>query len=199
MTTSLATMLASVYALTKRPDLVSETTLAIQNATLKAHRSDYYPKDLFEQGLQFDFSLTQQSLEYKTLIPRWRSLKYVRKFDYTTPPGVPTQYLELITPENVLDSFSINREDVCYLAGLELQIRCKMATQYFLLGCYLYPDVTANGYSSWIADEMPAVILYEAAAVVFKTIGYDEQASAYRQMVIDEYMELKQNIIAEGY
>jgi len=43
---SLAQLSTDVIALTKRPDLVAETTLAVKMATLKAHNSDYYPRDL---------------------------------------------------------------------------------------------------------------------------------------------------------
>jgi hypothetical protein len=197
--TSLASLTADVFTLTNRPDLVGETSLAIRAATLKAHGSDYYYKDLLETGVQFDLSMQFQTLDYKTLIPRWRALKYIRKFDYSTPPGRAGEFLELITPEQVLDSYSINKEDVCYVAGLQLNIRCRAAFQYMLLGCYVHPDVTFEGYSSWIADEAPLTIIYEAAATVFKTIGYDEQNAAYRQLVLDQYAELKiSNIVAIG-
>jgi hypothetical protein len=39
---SLATILTDVYELTGRPDLVAETTLAVKNATLKAHHLDFF-------------------------------------------------------------------------------------------------------------------------------------------------------------
>lgn len=198
--TTLASLTADVITLTNRPDLAGVTALAIKGATLKAHGSDYYYKDLLETGLQFDLSLTQQSLEYKTLLPRWRALKYLRKFDYSVPPGCPGKFLDILTPENILDSYGINREDVCYVAGLELQIRSREACQYFLLGCYVHPDVTTDGYSSWIAEESPLTIIYEAAATVFKTIGFDEQVTAYRNLVAEQYAELKlSNIVANGY
>ncbi len=200
MNATLTSLVAAVYTLTNRPDLVGETVLAVKNATLKAHRSDFYYKDLIEHGIQFETSLAQQSLEYKTLIPRWRALKYLRKFDPTIPPGTPGKFLDIISPESVLDSYAINRENVCYVAGLQLQIRSVQAWQYYLLGCYVYPDVTDESYSSWIADETSAAIVYEAAAIVFKTIGYDEQVSTYRIMVTEEYTELKMsNVVANGY
>lgn len=200
MATSLTDLAADVYTLTNRPDLVGETTLALKAATLKAHRSDYYYKDLFETGIQFDTSLAQQSLEYKTLLPNWRALKYLRIFNNTTSPGTPGRFLTLLTPDNVLDSYSVNREDVCYVAGLELQIRTCAAQQFFLLGAYLYPDTTTAGYSSWIADESRFCIVYEAAAAIFKMIGQNEENNAYARLVADEYAELKlTNIVAVGY
>lgn len=200
MNPSLTSLTADVVSLTNRPDLVGETALAIRAATLKAHGFDYYYKDLIETGIQFDYSQTQQTLEYKSLIPRWRALKYLRKFDYSTPPGCAGKFLELLTPESILDSYGINRENVCYVAGLELQIRCTELQQFFLLGCYVHPDVTTDNYSSWIAEESPLTIIYEAAATVFKTIGYDEQVATYRQLVAEQYAELKlTNIVANGY
>lgn len=200
MSTSLLDLAADVYTLTNRPDLVGETKLAIKSATLKAHGSDYFYKDLFESGIIFDLPLTQQSLEYKTLIPRWRALKYLRIFDYTTPPGCAKKFLIILQPEDILDSYSVNREDVVYVAGLELQIRTCTCQQYFLLGCYLYPDIGDSTYYSWIADEARYAIVYDAAATIFKTIGYDEQVSTYLRLVQEQYAELKlTNIIVNGY
>lgn len=200
MNALLTSLVNDVYLLTNRPDLVGETLLAVKTATLKAHQLDYFYKDIYETGIQFDDSLAQQSLDYKTIIPRWRALKYVREYDYTSAPGYPGNFLEIITPESVLDSYSINKENVGYIAGQTLQIRTRAAGQYFLVGCYLYPDIGTETYDSWIAQEQPAAIIYEAAATVFKTIGYDEQFSAYQGMVATQYAELKiTNITAVGY
>lgn len=201
MNATLTSLVNDVYTLTNRPDLVGETIIAVRNATLKAHNSDYYYKDLFETGIQFDFPKAQQAVEYKQLIPRWRSLKYVRKcYVGTDGKPCPTEFLEVIAPENVVDAYSVNREDVCYVAGIELQIRANTALQYALLGCYIHPDVTPDNYKSWIADEQPAAIVYAAAAIVFKTIGYDEQTAAYQSLVTEEYAQLKiSNISSTGY
>lgn len=199
--TTLADLVADVYTLTNRPDLVSETLVAIRAATLKAHASDYYYKDLFETGIQFDQEQSQQSLDYKLLIPRWRSLKYVRPYLYNAQQqGCARTPLTVLTPEDILDSYGITKENVCYIAGLQLQIRTLAAFQYYLLGCYVYPNVTADGYSSWVADECPFAIIYDAVATIFKTIGQDEQNATYQALVQTQYVELKaSNIIANGY
>lgn len=196
MNQSLTSLVADVYTLTNRPDLVGETLLAIRSATLKAHVSDYYYKDLVETGIEFDYSQAQQQLEYKSLIPRWRSLKYLRKYS----AGVAGSFLDVLTPDNIIDSYGVTKENVCYVAGLELQIRCSEDQKYFLLGCYVYPDVTVDSYSSWIADESPEAILYEAVATIFKTIGYDEQNASYRDLAKDAREQLKlTNITPIGY
>jgi hypothetical protein len=201
MNSTLTSLVNDVYTLTNRPDLVGETILAVRNATLKAHRSDFYPKDIFETGIQFDYSQAQQSIEFGILIPRWRALKYVRKYiPDNMGGGTPGAFLDVITPEEVLDSYNVNRDNVAYVAGLELKIRSSEAIQYALLGCYILPDVTPSNYNSWIANSQPSLIIYEAAATVFKTIGYDEQNATYARMVLDEYAQLKQdNILGVGY
>lgn len=195
---TLAAMIADVYTLTNRPDLVGETTLAVKAATLKAHQSDYFPKDLFETGIVFNTEDFFQQLDYKSLIPLWRSAKYLRLYDNVGQ----TAGLEfkLVVPESVIDDYKVDKDDIYYLAGSTINIRCKISFQYLLLGCYLNPDITDAGYNSWISDEHPYAISFEAARVVFKTIGYDEQSSAYEKLVAEQYAELKTSqILANGY
>lgn len=199
MTTSFTSLVQSVYDLTKRPDLVNETINAIKAATLKAHRSDTFYKDMFESGISFSSSEVLQSLQYKQLIPLFRSIKYIRKCDGSTTPPTPLGFLDMIAPENALDSYNCTRYNVYYIAGSVIQIRCIAAEDTFLFGCYVNPNVTTDGYNSWIADEYPFAIIYEAVAIIFKTVGYDEQVNTYRAMVADEYAILKVgNIVASA-
>jgi len=194
--TTFAELLEDVYSLTQRRDLVAETKLAVKAATLRAHQSDYFSKDLTETGLTFTEKLNIQQLAPRELFPRYRALKYFRVHDGTTP----MQFLEVITPEQVLDGYKLTRNDVVYEAGMVLQLRSSTAFEYALMGMYLNPSVTEDTYSSWIADAFPFAIIYEAAAIIYKTIGYDEQNAAYRQMSGEALMELKMsNILANGY
>lgn len=203
--TTLATLISETYALTARPDLVAETSMAVKMATLKMHQLDYFPKDIYETGIQFSAAAFTQQLAYKSVVPTWRSLKYFRKFDITTASndssaGTPGVYFKLITPENVLDSYSVERVDVMYVAGLNLNIKSSDSFQYALLGCYVLPDVTDANYSSWIADEHQYAIECEAARVLFKTIGHDEESRAYEALVSEQIANLRTSqILAEGY
>ena len=199
MSTSFTTMLGSIYALTNRSDLVNETTLALQNATLKAHRSDFYPKDIYETAVACDFLQTNQTLAYKTLIPNWRAPSYVRVYDNSTPPGKPSTMLTLIAPNNVLDDYYNDKTDIYYIAGLQLQIQTSAAAQYYLVGCYIYPAVDTVFYQSWIADEHQSIIVYEAASIVFKAIGYDAQSDKFHNLYMEELNDLRQEVVALGY
>jgi hypothetical protein len=194
---NLNALAADVFTITNRPDLTAETYLALRAATLKAHQSDFFPKDLLETALMFDTSSYQQSLQYKQIFPRWRALKYVRKYDNVNL--TPGKFIEIASVDSTLDSYAINREDICYIAGSNLQIRSIDQQQYYLIGIYQHPDVTTTGYDSWIADEHPFAIIYEAARAVFKMIGFDEQSATFDRMVAEQYTELKAQILGNGW
>ena len=93
---SFAQLMADVMTLTNRPDLSAETELAIRQATLKAHHSDYYPKDLYETGIRFSEPALLQDLEYKQLIPRFRALRYIRKTDVS---NADLEFIEILMLE----------------------------------------------------------------------------------------------------
>lgn len=195
---TLAELIAEVYTITNRPDLVAQTLTAVRSATLKLHQSDYYYKDLRETGVSFVSALYVQQIEYRTLFPKWRALKYIRKTDSA---GSDTgKFLEVIVPESVLDDYKINRNDVCYVAGEVIQIRSSTQVQYTIVGRYDNPDITQATYSSWIALDHPYAIVYEAASTVFKMIGDTDQFAAYSQLAGMQLVELRNtNVLAQGF
>lgn len=192
-------LVADVITITNRPDLIDLTKLAVRHATLKAHKLDFFPKDIYETGIQWQTPAYIQSLEYRNLVPRWRALKYLRKYDFTTSPGKAGEIFKVITPELILDEYEFQKDNVCYLAGESLEIRSNTKDAYMLLGCYRHPDTTEANYDSWIALDQPSAIVYEAARSVFKQIGFDEQAKEMQSEVADQFTILRQEIIGEGY
>lgn len=196
---TLAELIAEVYTITNRPDLVAQTLTAVRSATLKIHQSDYYYKDIFETGVQFINSLYLQQIEYRVLVPRWRALKYIRKTDITGYSDGPI--LEVLgIPEMVEDAYKINRNDVCYVAGEVVQIRSSTQLQYVILGCYRNPDITQSGFNSWVALDHPYAIVFEAASTVFKMIGDTDQFAAYTNLAQQQLVEVRMsNIQGIGY
>jgi hypothetical protein len=192
--TSFASLVADVMTLTNRPDLVNETSLAVRAATLKAHQSDDYIKDLYEYSLQFSLIDYYQSLEYKTVLPLWRKPRYIRKYD-ASGSGAPGPFLEYVVPEKIMDEYKVDRLDIFYVAGSFVQIRSSTTLEYILVGIYQNPVVTEIGYNSWIADDHPFAIIYEAAATVFKMIGLDDQVPVFRNLVAEQFQLLKQHAV----
>lgn len=194
MSETLSTMSGKVYEITSRPDLVAMTQSRVKQATIKAHRTDFYRQDLIEQSIQFSTSSYFQALDYKSLFPLWRKPSYLRIYDATfSSPGSELVYLD--DPSLVIDGYGANRTNCFYNAGAFINIRTLAAQQYFLLGYYTDPNITDLGYLSWIADEYSDVIVLEAASNVFKSIGFDEQASYLKEQLIESYNTLKINAI----
>lgn len=179
-----------VYTITNRPDLVGETLSAIKAATLKLHQSDFYYKDLFETGIQFDTASYTQQLEMGNVIPRFRSLKYLRRYD-NSGSGAPAEFYEVLTPGELLDEYGLDKVNVAYMAGLVLNIKSYSPLEFALVGVYLNPNITTSGFSSWIATDHPYAIVYEAARVLFKMTGFDEQAAAYDKLGAEQLAMVK--------
>jgi hypothetical protein len=169
----LAELVSEVGVATSRPDLTARITQAVKAATLKLHNTDYYFKDMVNSTVLFNDADYIQSLEYKTVFPLWRNLKYLRKYDSAN--ATATKFLDIITPDFVVDGYSVNREDVCYMAGQLLHLRSSTVESMYLIGYYKYPDITADGWDSWIAAELPYAIIHEASRAIYKGIGKDEE------------------------
>ncbi len=190
-------LLAEVYSLTNRPDLVAETKMAVKAAPLKLHQSDFYYKDLYETGVQFTAADYNQAITYRDLLPRYRAVRYIRKSDVT---GAGFDFIQPISTEVVLDRYGYQKSDVYYVAGEVIQIRSSTLLQYLLCGFYINPDITEASYSSWIALDHPYAIVYEAATTIFKGIGWDEQATVFNKLSAEQLAMIKSsNILSEGF
>lgn len=196
--TTLAQLAADVSIITNRPDMANEINLAIRSATLTVHQREFYFRDIMETGIQFSSAEYIQSFEPKTLFPLFRSIKYLRKYD--SVGQAPGTILNRITPDQVFDDYVIDYVNVYYSAGAEIQLKMNTQEQFMLFGCYLNPNVTSDGYSSWIADDYPFAIVYMAAAQVFKSLGADVQSNNYASLARDQLIILDtNNIIDTGF
>lgn len=189
---TLASLQTDLQSIIKRPDLFDDSALHIKNALLKAHTKDYWLKDIYETNFQFGTAAINYTLEPKTLIPLYRSMKYLTIIDPITEDVV--RELKPLPVESWLDSYGYIKDYVWYVAGTNVQIRCSGQETIFGLGVYLYPDTTL-ATPSWIADEFPFVILYEAARTMFRLIGFDEQAASAERLVKEAMDDLVKTAI----
>ena len=186
-----------VYTITNRPTLVAETLLAVRQATLALHQMDYWWKDLQETGISFTTSSYRQELDFRSILPLFRSLKYLRKSDSTGAAGA---FFDVVQPESVLDSYGADRTNVCYAAGTSIEIKSSTEFQYAILGYYANPNITVAAYNSWIALDHPYAIVFKAAEIVFKVIGKSEEFAAYKLLRDEEMQRLTvSNVQVSGY
>ena len=205
-----------VYTETNRPDLIAETAQAVFEATLTAHCSDFYVRDITSVQTTFDVADYIQTLDIST-IPYFRAINSFRK----AVPG-PTLYqpmsgsisdplvgdpvtgsysyplneyvfLEELSPDDLLDDYGYEKVDVFYQAGTIINIKSSSPIINGQFQYYSFPEVdianSGAGYSSWIANNYPFLIVYGAAASVFAKIGQDVSSKLYADPSIGKYMQ----------
>ena len=172
----------------KRPDLADMSTLHIKNAILKAHSADFWIKDLFETNFAFGSKETVYTLYPETLIPRFRAMKYLNVIDPDT--GWIVRKIEKIDVGQFLDPYSYIRDNVYYQAGNAMKIRVSAKYDTYGIGCFLFPDTTLT-VPSWIADQYPFAILYEAARTMYKIIGKADESRSMELLVGEAMAEVK--------
>lgn len=190
---TLAELIAEVYTITNRPDLVAETSSAIRKATLKMHSLDYFYKDLQETIIGFAVAGYKQQYDLQANLPDYRTVKYLRHWSATATGEA--KYLRAIDPAAVVNQFGKEGTDIWYIAGNMLNIKAAVEVSNLVIGYYRRPNITTNLFSSWIAVEEPFYIIEEAAATLFKTIGHSEMANTYRAMSGDNAILLRQNYL----
>ena len=192
---TLSELIDAVYEQTNRPDLITQTTAAVKSATLKMHRSDFYAKDIYESGVDFGTLSYTHSFDYITFIANHRAFKYFKRVeDASDEQG---KFIDIVGVDEILDQYGCNRTDIAYNAGRVLEIRSSVEFRYALIGVYVNPIVTDAGYSSWVAEQYPYSIVYEAARIIFKSKGQMEESRGMAQLVAEELAELRQGSILD--
>lgn len=192
----------NVYTETGRSDLVDETASAVIASTLKMHGLEFFFKDITSAKVVFDVPAYIESLDTAAL-PRYRSLSYLRKWDPTfnayqqnplvlppaqsnslggiVNPNLALAFLKIITPDDIFDGYGAEKVDVCYQLGACLYIKSSTTLSQMMVGWYQWPLAIANDakYFSWIANEYPYAIIYDAASAILQKIGQTDAARKY--------------------
>lgn len=184
-----------VQIIVKRPDLSDRIQSAVRAATEKLHSLDFYYNDLVEVPVQFDKEFYIQNFSPKQVIPRFRKAKYIRIWNGGVD-GAAKEFLEPIQIEAAIDGYGYERTNVFYMAGSLLQIRANRGILRVLFGAYKYPVVTpVEAYSSWIAEDFPWAIIYEAARTVYRSISMQEEANAYGALTAEIVAEMRMSCV----
>lgn len=173
-----------VYTLTNRSDLTAETSLAVRQATLGAHHSDKYLRDLFELQVAVTPAAVF-SLDIPTYFPQYRQFKYIRPYDLVTG-SFASFFLEFLAPDAIFDEYLIEKVNVAYVAGTNLNMKLQGDYGGFVVGYYKNPILSPDGsYNSWIAQDFAHIIVMEASIRIFTMIGYEEAAGRMRRLLYE--------------
>lgn len=189
--TTFAELTAKVYDVTKRPELVSLTATAIRLATIRAHHTDFFPRDSNIQAIDFTVNPTLQFVDltniYSTLV-QLRAIELLQCADVIT--GNPTESLEYREYSDLWDVDGVLRSSVFTLVGDTLKCVPKVATGKMLVKFYKNPIVLDATYSSWIADLYDDEVAMWAAAIIWSRTGNMEQAKLTLQSHVQPFKDL---------
>jgi hypothetical protein len=194
--TTLAELETLVIAQTRRPEVTDITLAAIRSATLRAHHTDFFPRDLTSTALSYVPSSAQfyDFPDVSQTLLRLRSFKHVQSTDSVT--GAPVEQLEYREQDDLFDSDGNRRYHIYTLLGDTLRIYPTSPTGLATAFYYRNPNVTSAQYSSWIADTYPEELAMWAAAIVFARTGFAEMAqqfyethvTPFRQMLVESHL-----------
>lgn len=106
--------------------------------------------------------------------------------------------LKEISIDNIFDEFKAEKVDVWYQAGSTIMIRSSTALKWGLISWYAWPNLDINNanlatfltapqncsplFNSWVAQEFPYAIIFDAASSVLQKQGQVDAARKYDQV-----------------
>lgn len=206
--TTFAELQASVITVTKRPDLVNETILALKRAIIKEHSAMDYPRDL----ARLSAALTQAnpnnfkyelSLATLGLHPKARKIMDIREHinpaldAWSTNTGMQGQLLfKERAPDNIFDAYGLEQRQYWYRLGSNLNIVAPRQVDNVLITYYAVPSTTVLAtYSDWMADMYDYVLYTHAAAEIFRIIGKSDEYRFQLAMTQENRLDIIRNEI----
>lgn len=190
--TLLADLTSDVYTLTNRPDLESQTLLAIKKATLKFHTADTWLRDIVSAPISLPAQITPQyQIAISTNFTRWRRPESVRTRNDDAFIVTGDVVLERIEPNDLFDNYNTLRQNVYWVVGDTLNISLAALGTRAIVSYFQLPDITTDSYSSWIASSYSNFIVEEASAQIFKAVGKDNEYQRFQQFFAENLALLR--------
>ena len=191
---TLTEICAIVGEIVNRPDLQDGIIKShVQAATLRVHQRERWWRDRQTNYVTFDSASFYQTLEHD-LFPRWRSWDWVRIWDAAgTDPltqqatGAAGPFFELtISAESLFDMFNNPKKYTGISSGSSTVLRSVASFSAVLVSWFQSPNVTEANYSSWIAENYPYAIAYDAVSFMFAGAGQHDNARKWEKAVMDQ-------------
>lgn len=195
-------MVADVVEFTARPDQAAEIAIAMRSATQNAHLTDMYFRDRVTTQVQLPNSSSQFAIDIATMLPGLRGIVDIRPLDLNQQPlftdsFAQAQPIEVVEAGDIYDpEYGNVRNNIAFVSGSKLVIRYPMSIGGFIIDYVRAPQVRRELYDSWIAQEIPSIIIYWASAILYSTNGNQEKAQNLLRQVQEFYIpQLKQNYL----
>ena len=189
--TTFADLEALVVGQTRRPEVTAITQAAIRTATLRAHHTDFFNRDLSTGTLLYTPSSAASFYDFadvSSTLARMRAFQLLQSVDTIT--SVPSENLGYRELEDLYDSDNVLRTSMYTMIGDTLRVYPVSATGKLNVYFYKNPVTTELNFSSWIANEYPDELAMWAAAIVFARTGFAEMANDFQRTHVAPFKEL---------
>lgn len=189
--TTYAELEALVIAQTRRPEVSAVTSAAIRTATLRAHHTDFFKRDLSMATLSYTPSSSAFLYDFPSIsstLVRNRAIQLLQCADPAT--ALPTENLEYRELQDLYDADNVLRTSMYTLIGDTLRIYPQSATGRLDVYYYQNPITASLTFSSWIANDYPDELAMWAAAIVFARTGFAEMANDFQKTHVVPFKEM---------
>lgn len=183
---TLTELIEKVYEHTNRSDLSVETKSQVKKAVMKLHGKDFFKKDL-KQVIITPTPISPGVTRYQLDLSDSATFPLVRRVCSITPlfGGEENKSYDEMAADDLMDSYRMAKTDIFFQIGLAVNVRASRAPDQIAVTYWKYPNVTDSGFSSWIVNEFEDAVVEEAARVIFKMIGKDEEFQKYEKLVVE--------------
>ena len=188
--TTFAELESLVVAQTRRPEIPAVTQAAIRTATMRAHHTDFFPKDVAVGTITYapNSAIFRDFPDVSSTLTRMRSVKSLQGLEAVSM--APVESFEYRDLDDVYDADSNRRPSIYNIIGDTLRIYPQTQTGLIQVYYYQNPSVTEGIYYSWIADMYPDELAAWAAAIVFARTGFAEMAQEFQRNHITPFKEM---------
>lgn len=110
------------------------------------------------------------------------TIRTVRDVWNCTLAGYAKSVLDKQSASHAVSSSGVYADNVWRELGANINAYSSSGIDCLAISCLVYPDVTADNFRSWIADEVPYYIIHAAAAHVLGAVcGRADEANMQRQ------------------
>lgn len=185
----------NITTITGHNNLLNQTKQAIEYATTELHTSQFFDRD--KQSFFVDLTKLSKSCDSMYEI-NFSLMGNVRRVVSVGLQYANNTFIVIPVVQSYVEFMRDSRLDYAVIVNNAIIVRCARSNpKSIVLESLLYPNVSDDGYSSWIAENYSSVIIEKVAFRILNDIGdksanhhlrlYDE---AYRHLVADSKLVL---------
>ena len=155
-----------VFGITGANNLLAETIDSVERATLDVHRSNRFKRDLQYVTVQFE---ADEGIASSRVVSMPLGLRRIMELLIHNPVSAKVESATLLS--HLTGYVNSQAPNKAVLLGRTLSVTAPFDFDQFVVGGLFLPDVSDDGYNSWIAEDHEPVITYAAAARVLTDLG----------------------------